>query len=98
MFRQPKYRAHVTVRGLLLQSINETSALMHICRRFVEKKLAISAENRLLGLAPKRDSTPARPSKEGFYPTTFGDFTNKDKLVKVGRGIYAIPSINLTEH
>ena len=61
--------------------------------------MSISAENKVLRLATKgRILRPRDLQKKGLPTDYLWRLHKKDKLVKVGRGMYAIPSDNLTEH
>ena len=59
--------------------------------------MAISAENKVLGLITKGGILRPRDlQKKGLPPDYLWRLHKKDKLVKVGRGMYAIPIVNLT--
>jgi len=61
--------------------------------------MVISAKNKVLGLATKMGIVRPRDlQKKGLPPDYLWRLHQKDKLVKVGRGMYAIPGVNLAEH
>ena len=61
--------------------------------------MAISAENKVLGLVTKAGILRPRDlQKKGLPADYLWRLHKKDKLVKVGRGMYAVPSVNLTQH
>ena len=64
-----------------------------------EGKMAISAENKILGLASKGAILRPRDlQKKGLPADYLWRLHKQDKLIKVGRGMYAIPGVNVTEH
>jgi len=61
--------------------------------------MVISVENKVLGLASKMGILRPRDLQKRGLPTDYlWRLHQKDKLVKVGRGMYAIPTVNLAEH
>ena len=57
----------------------------------------MSAENKVLSLVTKGGILRPR-DLQTTAPDYLWRLHKKDKLAKVGRGIYAIPSVNLAEH
>ncbi len=61
--------------------------------------MAMSAENKVLGLVTKGGILRPRDlQKKGLPIDYLWRLYQKDKLIKVGRGMYTIPGANLTEH
>jgi predicted transcriptional regulator of viral defense system len=63
------------------------------------REMAMSAENRVLRLVSKGGILRPRDLRKKGLPTDYlWRLHKKDELIKVGRGMYAIPSGDLTEH